>query len=288
MLLIFMPKLLVPIKVSTGRRGQVIKGTKAFAEIGTQVSPELVQRLRDVRKRINKMDKLEASGQYRKGHFIRPLEEVDWVVEKVANQRRNIAHNADFFIKGATPLRSKIRDLLVARGIPVEVPMMDLKDRTELFARDGFHEIPDYPNNFKEIKSQVINILAGMHKAGVTHNHLHMGNFVMNKEGAVKIKLIDLSMAKLYAKTPKNKETFLRHFTEDIFFVARGLAHLERRYSLPSENEQLTSTIEKNVKEIVGQYKLPYAISLDDLFRELRIIGDARRAKADKRKIKRK
>ena len=247
-------KLLVPIRVSSDRRGSATKGTKAFAEKGTDISKEAKEILREVKKRINKMHRLEASGKYRKGYFQIPWQELEGAIYRVVMERRAIAEKAEFYIKPITPLRKKIREVLIAHGVPIEVPILDLKNGLELFERGNFEVISEYPQNPEKIRTKIREIVKRMHSSGVTHNHLHRGNFVIDSNG--NIKLIDLSKAKLFLRRPRTKKEFLERFSTDIFIAARGLAHLTRIERV-TDNDVVGEAIDREAKLILEHYKIP-------------------------------
>lgn len=171
-------RLWVPIPISTGKKGQATKGTHAFVLRGTRIPKELTERLRHLRKIDEKMT--------REGKDLldmeRPWEEIDYTAQKILEQRREIAMQSDFYTKPITPKTRMIRGILLKAGVPVEVPIQDLKGGRELFERGNWNQIPDIVENLKPIKEKMTLILERMHAAGVSHNHLHFGNFVMNPE----------------------------------------------------------------------------------------------------------
>ncbi|MEK6959227.1 MAG: hypothetical protein AABW59_04235 [archaeon] len=260
-----MPKLFVPVRISTGRGGRAIRGTSAFALEGTKISPDLRVRLREVDKKIRELRGIKKKRGYVSG-MMDYLEMHDRLVHAIANERKNIAHESDFFMKQVTPAQKAIRTALLAKGVPLEVPMMGLGNGKELFAREkGFGPVPQHPKNPTQIKSSIRNILRLMHQANVTHNHFHLGNFVMDAAER-NVKLLDLSKAKLYRSPPKNKAEFLRRYSSDIFFCAKNLAHLGEYYSLPSENRRLSDAIDNEISLALSSYGQSFGITPKEVF----------------------
>jgi hypothetical protein len=135
----------------------------------------------------------------------------------------------------------------------------------ELFAREkGFVPIPEHPKSPSQIKAGIRDILSRMHGANVTHNHLHLGNFVTDA-AEQRVRLLDLSKAKLYRSPPRDKAEFLRRYSHDIFFCARGLAHLGKHYSLPSENHLLFEALDKEISLALFGYKQNFGVTAKEV-----------------------
>ncbi|VVB75205.1 Uncharacterised protein [uncultured archaeon] len=255
---LFSERLYLPARISTGHNGRAINGTKAFIPPGVRFSPEVAERVReygrgvkDAKKRDSNFDRWEFGLA---------------AVQAADGERKRLANKSEYFLK---PLKWKtrlIRRRLIEAGVPLEIPLSRFKGRLELFEKGGFKSVPEYPTDFDAFKTQVVSIVSKMHNAGVTHNHLHCNNFVINGEG--KIKLIDLARAKLYKSSPRNKKEFFERYSKDIFFAARTLADAEYRYKFPDQSGLLHENILKHMQEILNQSKNNFGITSREIYKE--------------------
>ncbi len=252
-------RLFVPFTVSTGKNGKAnARGTRVFVPQGTKPSKELVDWMKDVRKKYVRASK-EPGVPGIINHGIR----VDHVAYKLDMERGKIADKSDFFMRPVGKRILAVRNALIRAGIHIETPTVQLGRNLELFERGGFTRISKRDITLDELKKKTIWVAVRMHDANVAHNHLNTGNFVMDASG--RFKLIDLSLAKLYKKPARNEKEFITRFAEDIFTQAREFAHMERDYPRREDNGQLHEAIIRNIKEILEAHKLPYAVSPTEL-----------------------
>jgi len=245
-------RLWLPVDVSSDVRRKVEgKGTKAFSQGG---AGEL---LRYTEKNLRAFEKL-AKQQAAKRKEGKPEawveKELSFWIERTRKLRKELATPAPFYIKPITKEQRRIRELLVKAGVPIEQPIQDLGRGLELFERGEWKEIP--PLAEEGSREQIRQMVAKMLSLGVAHNHLHLGNFVMNSKKEVK--LIDLSLARRYSRKPASKAEFLNKYSRDLYFASRSLAWLKWRYSLPSQNDLLHENIMAETKALLGhpEFKL--------------------------------
>lgn len=165
--------LLVPKGVSFNpysRRGYV-KGTKAFV----------------------------SSAEHRVMRGTNPFERAFWL--------RRLAEHSSHFIKPFSKRTQAITDRLSKAGIAIEQPIEKLKNGTALFEKAGFGMNSDQglaicKTDVNGTIERMAEIVARIHSLGITHNHLHLGNWVINPAG--KITVIDWGRATMTAKvSPK-------------------------------------------------------------------------------------
>ncbi|QQR92916.1 MAG: phosphotransferase [Candidatus Iainarchaeum archaeon] len=177
---------------------------------------------------------MEARREFdRKG---RPVEAIA-ATEKIFQNLRAMAHMSDYFMKTVPPRTRLIRERLKKAGIRVEEPMMDLKDGKELFARGenaplliSQYGIGHSPlRDCRRAIAQMIRMITRMHAAGVVHGHPHINNFMVDKKG--RLTMIDLGMAKYYARQPRNIQEFKKRYGDD--FVRAGFAMAQLLHDVP-------------------------------------------------------
>lgn len=148
---------------------------------------------------------------------------------------RHLASGSDFFMKRVSAREQGVRDRLRRAGIPVEESIQDLGPdpklagaRLALFARGNYQDLYGVKGRWSDdrrVLSQLIGILSRMHAAGVSHGHLHLGNWVVDPKG--RVKLIDLSRARVYSAPPRSKREFLSRFGKDIWDASIAWALLK-------------------------------------------------------------
>ncbi|MDO8627203.1 MAG: hypothetical protein Q7K42_01945 [Candidatus Diapherotrites archaeon] len=187
-------QILVPKKVSfnpNSKKGYQTHGTKAFVESGTKI-PKLLSRS-ERHKSLRRIANLSS-------HYIKPL-----------GQRGR-----------------RIRGLLKKAEILVEKEIQDLHNGTALFEREGFGldspegEVLLFQNPEKAIE-RILNIVTAMHSLGITHNHLHMGNFAITDKH--EIILLDLGKATISKFPEKPKKGWaLKKFGNDLSTITRNVS----------------------------------------------------------------
>jgi|GEM_PF-1624854 len=256
---LFSEKLYLPVRVSTGSSGRAITGTKAFVPPGVRFSPEVAERVGRYRQQIKDAKVRESSSDKWESEIA--------AIQAADGERKRLANKSEYFLKPLNWKTRLIRRRLIEAGVPLELPMARFKGKLELFERGGFRGIPEHPADFDAFKGQVISIVSKMHNAGVTHNHLHSQNFVINDAG--KVKLIDLARAKLYKTLPRNKKEFFERYAKDIFFTARTLANAEQQYVFPRQYGLLhENLILKNMQEILNCSKNNFGITAQEIYSE--------------------
>ena len=196
-------KLLVPVTVSfTSKRTskdytEVSKmrgrGTKAFAEVGTN--------LRD----LNPKDKFMMV--------------------------KTIGDYAPYFIKPMSKKVRKIISLLERNGVAVEKPIEDLKNGTMLFEKIGFCAVSNrgfnqYCRAPRKIFNNIVKEMIKMHMLGVTHGHLHLGNFALTEKG--KAIIIDLKRATVSSKDRLEKGKNAERIAWDVVILGHGFTSLDK------------------------------------------------------------
>jgi len=246
--------ILVPIGISTARSGRAEKrGTKAFVYQDSSLledSGKAYRGYRDVKRNLKQLKRIEARESKRRGYFyshpdsMRVALASDEVAMRLTQARKKIAEWSDYYAKPTSRRVKEIRSILLKNGVNVEQPMpvrnIDKEDRVkgripsdlggnyELFEQRKYREIPQNPKNFESIKSQILRTLAKMHSLGISHNHLHLGNWVVNPEG--RVQLIDLSLARINKKPITTKQEFLSRFASDLFLSANAIAYIKLPY----------------------------------------------------------
>jgi len=241
--------LFLPRPISTAESGRAEKrGTRAFVERGADEREK--EALKDVER---KRKRAENAGP----DFTVKHQEYRLAFQRLVNARKELADRSDFFLKPVTRRQKRIRDLLLRAGVRVEEPIQDVGRGLELFERGSWRQIADpsrpVPKQNK-IKAQIRDIVAKMISAGVVHNHLHYGNFVVNPSGEAK--LIDLSLAERHAGKPQNKEEFLKRHQSDLFAAAKLIAMLGKRYQLPQDRSRLVADAAREVNAILKHPRL--------------------------------
>ena len=157
--------------------------------------------------------------------------------EKVFQNLRAMAHSSDYFMKSVPPRTRLIRERLKKAGIRVEEPIQDLKDGRELFARGenaplliSRYGIGHSPlRDCRRAIAQMIQMITRMHAAGIVHGHPHINNFMADKQG--RLTMIDLGMAKQYARQPRTIQEFKKRYGDD--FVRAGFAMAQLLHDVP-------------------------------------------------------
>jgi len=129
-------------------------------------------------------------------------------------------------------LTERQKDLILnlhSNGLMVEELFLSrdkFKGRSEILFRDAGMSLVDVFNeaSFSERKalvSKVVEILVTLHLNGVVHKHPHFNNFVLDKNGALRI--IDFKLAKSIEVDWKSSRSVLDAFSEDYFYLLRSL-----------------------------------------------------------------
>lgn len=151
-------------------------------------------------------------------------------VGELMDAHRVLANKSPFFMKRVSSVEILARKKLVRAGIAVEQPIEDLGKlagtkhmRLQLFKRAG-KEIftrKTGPRIPASKWGELVSIVTRMHLAGVAHNHLHLGNWIVGKRN--KLTIIDLEKARVYSTSPVSQHEFLERYADDLRWT--GLAH---------------------------------------------------------------
>jgi tRNA A-37 threonylcarbamoyl transferase component Bud32 len=237
-------QLLLPKGISSTRKRRIEKrGTYAFLPLGSYLheqEEEAFEHYARTQKASSKVFKKPFS-KLRGDELPEALFSLMHAERALLGKRSEIASQSTHYLKRTSARIKLIRKILIKNGINVETPMQvrntepkekllatDLGKGFELFEKTGYGRIKQGPENFDRIRNQILEIVTKMHNAGITHNHLHLGNLLINAEG--KIKLIDLSKAKIFSRKPSNKKEFLDRYASDIYLCANGLSYLKAPY----------------------------------------------------------
>ena len=258
-------KLLVPIHLSSGKKGQAIRGTKGFVEQGTDLSKQSKENVRNWKRWLRIEEKRRMFDKSLPDIPYYELERYDRIIERFRRERKEIAAKADFFIKQTNPRIKKIREKLIEAGIPIEIPIMDLKNGTELFERGNWRTIAESIRIPRVVPNRIIEIVKTMHSLGITHNHLHLANLLIDSEGNVK--LIDLSRAKMYLRKPRNKKEFVDRYAEDIDTIAMVITGIKYPRD-PNESSLGMSYVDlarNELGNILKAYNHPFDVTIEDI-----------------------
>ena len=110
-----------------------------------------------------------------------------------------LAQTSRYFTKSNSVRIQKIREKLNGAGVEVEEPIQNLGNGRALFSKNGFSfdsppGIRQFVVNTREVVDKICKTVAKMNFAGITHNHLHIGNIGITKGG--KIIILELNLAK--------------------------------------------------------------------------------------------
>ncbi|MBS3058752.1 MAG: hypothetical protein J4478_05120 [Candidatus Diapherotrites archaeon] len=278
-------KLLIPVKISTGKSGVALKrGTRAFVESSDWRIKEAEERERRYflgRKKLHRFLGKEGSKPI--------IDFADWLdnrAEDLLTLRRKMARKSPFFVKPTSNRIKTIRAMLLKNGVPVEKPLdvrnldaedrqknllpTDLGNRLELFEREGKFPLPvnQTPEKQQSVRSQIVQAVTKTHSLGVSHNHLHYGNWVIGPSG--KITLLDLSKAKLYLNPPRNKKEYLERFGRDIYFTGSLLTGLKIKWFDKFGGIQigqpdwrkLSADLAEGIQEIISAASFPKSLKI--------------------------
>lgn len=214
----------------------------------------------------------------RKGH----RGQID-AAEMIHRNLRDAAHQSNFFMKTVSKRTRRIRERLKAAGVRVEEPMeIDLKNGKELFARGenmplllSHYGIGRSPlHDCRYAIAQIIRMIVRMHAAGIVHGHPHINNFVVDKKG--RVTMIDLGMARYYARQPRNAKEFIRRYAIDLQRVGFAMAQL--MHEVPGTKWHLVEvnaldTAGHIIDRILKQYKKVGIKTFNVSARELLLAG---------------
>lgn len=226
------PRLLLPVAVSTASEGvQIIEdGTKAYLphtiSIDSNLSP------------TKKRDVL-----------------------------REHAQRADFFTKPFSDTTRKITERLLEHGISVETPLdVHLKNGRAIFEKVG-HSLGSergqkiLGRDHYDFEDRLATMIAAMHSAGVTHNHLHADNVTITR--AHQPEIIDLSEATIFElPLAPDKDWFRTTFESDLTTIGHSLAFVyadvarTKGSAIPS-SQNLHTSMALSIQNIFRRYSAP-------------------------------
>lgn len=218
-------RLVYPIATSTKLDGKAERKTWAFVQLGG-----------DEHRRVWEWERaLEEA----------PLKTDEDVIQFIhlrnglARARNDIALRSSHYIKHLTPRKRALLKRLAENKILAETPLSSVRlgKNVRLLERGNYWQLNESilrgergggivipANQRRGVIQQVGAILTRMHAGNITHGHTHTKNFVINKQGQVK--LIDSSKAKMWKRPPKNKHEFLQRFAKELWDSAISVSPL--------------------------------------------------------------
>lgn len=120
---------------------------------------------------------------------------------------RQIATQADFFIKPLSKRNKKIRELLQKQGIKVEKVLQELHNGKALFQKEGvglnsLEGIRIVQKNPKKVIDNLLTTMAKISSIDIIHGHPHLGNFAITPNGEIIV--LDLGKATIQKSETKN------------------------------------------------------------------------------------
>ncbi|MFH0714924.1 MAG: hypothetical protein V1847_04135 [Candidatus Diapherotrites archaeon] len=114
---------------------------------------------------------------------------------------KQLARNADFYIKGMSARQRRIREKLVQNGVLVEDEMIRLnRPERSLIGRSSFalgsnEGLKLFAKNPAKYIHQIEKAVVTMHALGIRHNHIHRNNFGITADGKA-VFLMDFKKAR--------------------------------------------------------------------------------------------